>query len=136
MMTLWCMFRSPLMVGAELTKMDDWTLSLLTNEDLLALLDENCKGTQIERTDKVAIWKNKNIKDSSMYVALFNLDDNDATISVSLSDLDEDMDVDAEYSLYEIWDKSRFDIGGGVIGATVPAHGVKVYKMTSSIKNS
>ena len=58
MMTLWCMFRSPLMVGAELTKMDDWTLSLLTNEDLLALLDENCKGTQIERTDKVAFWIN------------------------------------------------------------------------------
>lgn len=34
MMTLWCMFRSPLMIGAELTKMDDFTLSLLTNKEL------------------------------------------------------------------------------------------------------
>ena len=34
MMTLWCMFRSLLMIGAELTKMDDFTLSLLTNKEL------------------------------------------------------------------------------------------------------
>ena len=34
MMTLWCMFRSPLMIGAELTQMDDFTLSLLTNKEL------------------------------------------------------------------------------------------------------
>ena len=40
MMTLWCMFRSPLMIGAELTKMDDFTLSLLTNKELLVLLSE------------------------------------------------------------------------------------------------
>ena len=37
MMTLWCIFRSPLMVGAELTKLDDWTLSLLTNREVLSL---------------------------------------------------------------------------------------------------
>ena len=46
LMTLWCMFRSPLMIGAELTKMDDWTLSLLTNEELLTLMGEHCRGKQ------------------------------------------------------------------------------------------
>ena len=38
MMTLWCIFRSPLMVGAELTKLDDWTLKLLTNKKVLRLI--------------------------------------------------------------------------------------------------
>ncbi len=33
-MTLWTFFRSPLMVGAELTKLDDWTLSMLQNKGL------------------------------------------------------------------------------------------------------
>ena len=33
-MTLWTFFRSPLMVGAELTKLDDWTLSMLKNKGL------------------------------------------------------------------------------------------------------
>ena len=32
MMTLWCLFGSPLMLGAEMTKLDDFTLSLLTNK--------------------------------------------------------------------------------------------------------
>ena len=47
MMTLWCMFRSPLMIGAELTKMDDFTLSLLTNKELLVLLSEDFRGEQL-----------------------------------------------------------------------------------------
>ena len=46
-MTLWCMFRSPLMIGAELTKMDDFTLSLLTNKELLVLLSEDFRGEQL-----------------------------------------------------------------------------------------
>ena len=44
MMTLWCMFRSPLMIGAELTKMDDFTLSLLTNKELLVFLPRGVKN--------------------------------------------------------------------------------------------
>lgn len=51
MMTLWCMFRSPLMIGAELTKMDDFTLSLLTNKELLVLLSEDFRGEQLRRSD-------------------------------------------------------------------------------------
>ena len=37
MMTLWCIFRSPLMIGGELTKLDAFTLRLLTNEGILAM---------------------------------------------------------------------------------------------------
>ena len=57
-MTLWCMFRSPLMIGAELTKMDDFTLSLLTNKELLVLLSEDFRGEQLRRSDEEADWKN------------------------------------------------------------------------------
>lgn len=39
MMTLWCIFQSPLMLGAELTKLDEETLSLLCNKKVLALLE-------------------------------------------------------------------------------------------------
>ena len=38
MMTLWCIFRSPLMLGAELTKLDAWTESLITNSRVLRLV--------------------------------------------------------------------------------------------------
>ena len=42
MMTLWCMMRSPLMMGGELTKNDDFTLKLLTNRDVLARAPIRC----------------------------------------------------------------------------------------------
>ena len=49
MMTLWCIFRSPLILGAKMTKLDDWTLSLLTNQRVLDLLKEGHHGVQVER---------------------------------------------------------------------------------------
>ncbi len=129
MMSLWCMFRSPLMIGAELTKMDDWTLSLLTNQELLDLLNENCQGTQLIRNDKVAIWKNKNSETGSLHVALFNLSDIENTISISYNDLEENLDENKSYTLHEIWDKTESSSKNAKINAVVAPHGVKVYKL-------
>lgn len=126
MMTLWCMFRSPLMVGAELTKLDEWTLSLLTNQELLSLMNENCQGIQLVLNDKMAVWKNKNHKTGALYVALFNLSDTEAMISIDLSELEEAL-PEKEYSLSELWDKSQAYTKQGRIEAVVPAHGVKAY---------
>ena len=129
MMTLWCMFRSPLMIGAELTLMDDWTLSLLTNRDLLALLGETCKGTQLLRTDKEVVWKNKDSASGRLCVALFNTDDEDALLSVRLDELEEEYPAGEEKVLYELWDKQEASTVSGRIEARVPAHGVKVYRV-------
>ena len=129
MMTLWCMFRSPLMVGAELTKMDDWTLSLLTNQELLDLMNEDCRGTQLVRNDKMAVWKNKNSKTGDLHVALFNLSDVEDTISISFEELEEELDESKNYILHEIWDKIDCRSKDGKIDAVVAPHAVKVYKV-------
>lgn len=128
MMTLWCMFRSPLMLGAELTKLDDWTLSLLTNRELLALLKESCRGTQIMRSDAMAVWKNKDEESGSVCVALFNLSDADAELSVELSDLEEDFGT-KEPVVCELWDQTEGTAAQGRLTAEVEAHGVKVYRL-------
>ncbi len=129
MMTLWCMFRSPLMIGAELTKMDAWTYSLLTNRELLSLLGEDCRGTQILRTDEMAVWKNKNRKTGKLYAAFFNLGEKEETFSFTLRDLDEPFEESCAYVLYELWDKSECRSENGVLDIPVPAHGVKVYRI-------
>ena len=49
MMTLWCIFRSPLMLGTEMPRLDEWTLSLLTNADVLGLLKHSRGAKQIAR---------------------------------------------------------------------------------------
>lgn len=126
MMTLWCMFRSPLMIGAELTLLDDWTLSLLTNRDLLAMMGESCRGTQIIRSEKHAVWKNVDAATGKLRVALFNLDEEEAFLSVSFDEL---MEETREGQLYELWDKSVSHVEDGVIKALVPVHGVKVFEI-------
>lgn len=128
MMTLWCMFRSPLMVGAELTKLEDWTLSLLTNRDLLDLLKAGCHGIQIVRTDDMAVWKNKDDESGRVCLALFNLSDSEAELTICLSELEEDFGAE-EPEIYELWDKTQSTAVGQKVTATVEAHGVKVYRI-------
>ena len=113
MMTLWCMFRSPLMIG-----------------ELLAMLGENCSGTQLVRTEEYAVWKNKDEASGRLCVALFNLSDGDRELSIALSALGEETcEKQQDAELYEIWEKKESSTVDGRIAVQVPAHGVKVYRV-------
>ena len=83
MMTLWCIFGSPLMLGAELTKLDDWTLSLLQNEKLLHLENGHFVSRQVLRNKESCVWAAVDPKTGERYVALFNLSESGKTIQVS-----------------------------------------------------
>ncbi len=72
MMTLWCVFGSPLMLGAELTRLDAWTLSLLTNDKVLTLLDPSVDREEREYTDTRAVWTAVTPA-GRRYTAVFNL---------------------------------------------------------------
>src|SRR5690606_9104708 len=56
MMTLWTMFRSPLMFGGELRDNDEWTPSLLTNRDVLAMHRESRNARQVYRDGSRIVW--------------------------------------------------------------------------------
>ncbi len=100
MMTMWCLFGSPLMLGCEMTKLDDWTLSLLTNREVLAMLTPKCVPHQICLDDNKAIWTAYNEETGSAYLALFNVSDDAAPVSVVWEDLHMG---DAPDRLTELW---------------------------------
>ncbi|MBQ7786394.1 MAG: glycoside hydrolase family 27 protein [Clostridia bacterium] len=75
MMTLWCMMRSPLMIGAEMSKNDEFTLKLLTNADVLAIGKENFCAHPLRTTPEESIWIAPRQDGRGMYIALFNLSD-------------------------------------------------------------
>ncbi len=81
MLTLWCLFGSPLMLGAEMTRLDDWTLSLLTNRDILDMLSPDCKARQLVLNETQAVWTARHVKTGASYLALFNLTDQDQTLT-------------------------------------------------------
>lgn len=74
LMTLWCIFGSPLMVGGRLPSMDDWTLSLLTNREVLAVDQHNRESKPVVTTDKIIVWHAES-DDGKHYMAVFNVSD-------------------------------------------------------------
>ena len=83
MMTLWCMMRSPLMIGGELTKNDDFSLSLLTCGDVLEILRSGWCAHPLRTLPEESVWISPRADGAGTYVALFNLGDKKRTVSLS-----------------------------------------------------
>lgn len=73
MMTLWSIFRSPLMLGCELTDLDDWTLHLLREPTLKIMHQEGRNARQIHNEDDWVIWQTE--ANTTVYYVIFNLSD-------------------------------------------------------------
>ena len=127
MMTLWCIFRSPLMLGAELTKLDKWTKELLTNKKVLRLLSASQGAKQVLRDDKKAIWVSEDTEENAWYLALFNFEETERIISVNEEEL-------RDYNLFgkayeELWTKELGINECKEFIAQVPSHGARLYKI-------
>ena len=75
LMTLWCMMRSPLMMGGELTKCDPFTISLLTNENVLNIQKSSFCAHPLRTTEEESVWIAPRKDGHGMYIAVFNLSD-------------------------------------------------------------
>ncbi len=128
MMTLWCLFRSPLMLGAELTLLDEWTLSLLTNAQVLGLLAEDNRARQIRRDDQAAIWFSRNEKTGDCHLGLFNFAEQETEVTCRLEDLDES--VWGKENLTELWTGESFTVKDGMISLQIAPHGAKLLKIS------
>lgn len=117
MMTLWCLFGSPLMLGAEMTLLDDDTLALLTNTDILAMLPPSVHPHQITRTDNEAVWYAKDDTTGTTYVALFNLSDAPQTVSSTLADADCPLE---SVAAKELWSGKALSLNGGFSASLAP----------------
>ena len=76
LMSLWCIARSPLMIGGDLTKLDDFTASLLSNDEVLAVNRSSANNRQLFRTsDGLVAWVADVPGTSDRYLAVFNARD-------------------------------------------------------------
>lgn len=126
MMTLWCMFGSPLMIGAELTKLDEFTLFLLKNKRVLKMLPPECKPYQICRDDIKAVWIAENVKNKEKYVGFFNFAENELCMEFEAGELGIDK---KQFVLDELWSGEKEVFEGGKIGVRIASHACKVYQV-------
>jgi hypothetical protein len=117
MVTLWSIMRSPLIVGANLTKLDDWTTSLLTNRDVLNVNQYAHDQRQVAREGNTVAWSAAG-KNGVRYLALFNLNDRDKTVARTYAFYNL---PSGSYNSKELWsneDRGRSDS----ISVTLPPH--------------
>ncbi len=126
MLTLWSIFRSPLMIGGEMTGFDEFTISLLTNEEILKMHKNARHSHQVWRREingcEYILWTAANAGGGG-YFALFNAGEKNGNVKLDLADLEAADKLDCT----ELWsgEKAVFD---KIADITVPPHGVKAFR--------
>lgn len=126
MLTLWSIFRSPLMIGGEMTGFDEFTMSLLTNDEILKMHKNARHSHQVWRREingsEYILWTAANAEGGG-YFALFNAGEKNGTVKLDLADLEAADKLDCT----ELWsgEKAVFD---GFAEISVPSHGVKAFR--------
>ncbi len=89
LMTLFTIFKSPLFFGGDLPSNDEFTLSLLTNNEVLKMHNEGTDVHQLYQQDGKLAITSRNPNTGEVYLALFNISDSElpVEVSVNLSDL-------------------------------------------------
>ncbi len=125
MMTLWSIFRSPLMIGGEMTRFDKFTMSLLTNSDILKMHSDSRHSHQVWRRKingiEHVLWTSVSAN-GGQYAAIFNVGEEASEINISIRDLEIYNIVNAK----ELWSGDEFQ-ADGEIKVSLNAHGAKAF---------
>jgi hypothetical protein len=125
MMTLWCIARSPLILGADLTQLDEATLALLTNDEVLAVNQASAGNRQLFEKGDLIAWVADVPGSKDKYLAVFNTGDAPAPVPVELSTVRFTGDV----AVRDLWARLTQDDARGTFAPVIPAHGSALYRL-------
>lgn len=126
MMSLWCMMRSPLILGGELTKNDTFTETLITNRDVLEIERVTAHAHQLYRTESEIAWIAPVKSGYGAYVALFNISEADKDIEFDV----EDYDLESISVARELWSGKKVELLEHKFTLLVPMHGAVIIQLT------
>ena len=125
MMTLWSIFRSPLIIGGEMTGFDEFTMSLLTNEDVIKMHHNSRHSRPVYRRNadgnEYILWTAFS-SEGGYYAAVFNAGDNDGMMNVDL----EAAEIYGKVSGRELWSGESVSAEGS-FDVKLPKHGAKAF---------
>ncbi|TQJ85826.1 carbohydrate-binding protein [Streptomyces sp. SLBN-31] len=124
--TLWTIAKSPLYTGDDLTRLDSYGLSLLTNKEVIALNQGATPPARpITPSDPQQVWAAKN-PDGSYTVALFNLADSPAAVSAPWASLG----FTGKAAVRDLWNHENLGSFKDRITEALPAHGSRLFTVT------
>ncbi|GAA3104030.1 hypothetical protein GCM10010530_29900 [Kribbella aluminosa] len=129
--TLWAVSAAPMSIGNDMTNLDSYGLSLLTNPEVIAVDQAGRPAHPVSTKSNRQVWFALNA-DNSYTVALFNLGQTDADMTVNFADLG----LNGAAKVRDLW--ARKDVGtyaSSYTASQVPIHGARLFKVTPQ-KNS
>ena len=126
MLTLWSIFRSPLMIGGDMADgLDEFTFKLLTNENVLKMHKNARHSHQVWRRETGGVehilWVAASVEGGT-YAALFNAGDRDSEVEISLADLE----IAVPKSCTELWSGEKINVSES-IKVKLETHGAKAF---------
>lgn len=125
LMTLWSVFRSPLMFGGNLPDNDEFTTSLITNEEVIRVNQYSTHNREISFRDGVSIWSADDKENKVQYMAFLNVSDKavDATYTA------EELGITDQSTVRDLWKKTDLGHISKGLAVTIPAHGAILYSI-------
>ena len=121
--SLWSLLSAPLLLGCDLASLDDFTLNLLTNDEVIAINQDilGKSARQKIKNDNYQIWV-KELEDGRRAIGIFNLSDKFQTIKVDWSEIG----LTELLAVRDVWKQKDLGIFSKYFKTTVPSHGVKL----------
>jgi hypothetical protein len=126
-MTLWSIARSPLMFGGDMTKMDPFTLSLLTNDEVIEVDQHSANNRPVFDRAGLVAWTADVPGSSDRYVALFNATESGAGVAVKLADLG----ILGPAAVRDLWTHRDLGPSGPEFAPVLPPHGAGLYRLSA-----
>jgi len=123
MISLWSIFRSPMILGTDLPQLDDFSLSMITNDEILAM-NKNPNQAHLSYTsDKLIIWAAE-CDEGGYYEAYFNVSDEEQTVSVNVVP---EAEGEEPAQIRDLWEHKNM---GSKLKVVIKAHDCKVYRIS------
>ena len=126
--SLWSIVAAPLIFSGDITRMDDFTLSLLTNDEVIEVDQDPLgkPGYRVSKNGYKEVWV-RQMEDKSVVAGLFNRGENETNVTANWADLG----ISGKQKVRDIWRQK--DIGGFAdkFVANVPRHGVVMIRLWS-----
>ncbi len=100
-LTLWSIGRSPMILGANLTKMDAAMMAMLTNKDFIAVNQQATESAQVVHDGSLIVWRSR-LKDGRVAVAVFNTGDAPMKVDRTFAAMDAGLSGHA-WAVRDVW---------------------------------
>ena len=130
--SLWCLFSAPLLIGCDMEKLDDFTMNLLTNDEVIAINQDPLgkQATCVQTIGDVRIYV-KALEDGSHAVGFTNFGQEKAELTYS--DFKK-LGLKGNLNVRDLWrqkDLASVNSENGKLPLSIPAHGVLLYSFAT-----